>query len=270
MEKFLRATSARRAKGWYHAPPPFWPCNKVLKPNFQSIISQTNSDCSLLSHILAKLLLLDKSYENIFALSIVSALTACPFSINKCAKVSVFYVKTAKIRWRLEAAPPDPRLCPPLLPNPGGATASCAFPPQKISAYATSDICQCVTNVPHDKYITSKTKLTVQNFLSSVDSGIPFALNLGITTKRLKRSILTSICMTNNIIIRGIVRIHASMYSTVSRDIVQSSYLQCLSLILARATFCCSKKTNSCGYIFDESRTKGIQRIVKSMPVFDN
>ena len=50
--------------------PPLWPCNKVLKPNFQSIISQTNNDCSLLSHILAGLLLLNTSYENIFALSI--------------------------------------------------------------------------------------------------------------------------------------------------------------------------------------------------------
>ena len=51
-------------------PPPLWPCNKVLKPNFQSVISQTNNDCSLLSLILAKLLFLDISCENIFALSI--------------------------------------------------------------------------------------------------------------------------------------------------------------------------------------------------------
>ena len=62
--------------------PPLWPCNKVLKPNFQSIISQTNNGCSLLSLILAKLLLLDIRCENIFALSVVTALTAHPFSIK--------------------------------------------------------------------------------------------------------------------------------------------------------------------------------------------
>ena len=39
----------------------------------QSIISQTNNDCSLLSLILAKLLLLDINSENVFALSTVSA-----------------------------------------------------------------------------------------------------------------------------------------------------------------------------------------------------
>ena len=39
----------------------------------QSIISQTDNRCSLLSHILAKLLLLDINSENVFALSIVTA-----------------------------------------------------------------------------------------------------------------------------------------------------------------------------------------------------
>ena len=92
--------------------PPLWPCNKVLKPNFQSIISQTNNGCSLLSLILAKLPLLDVSCENIFALPVVAALTAHPFSIKKCAKMSVFYMKTVKIRWRLGVSPPDPRLWP--------------------------------------------------------------------------------------------------------------------------------------------------------------
>ena len=53
--------------------PPLWLCNKVLKPNFQSIISQTNNGCSLLSLILAKLLLLDINSENVFGLSIVTA-----------------------------------------------------------------------------------------------------------------------------------------------------------------------------------------------------
>ena len=53
--------------------PPLWLSNKVLKPNFQSIISQTNNGCSLLSLILAKLLLLDINSENVFALSIVTA-----------------------------------------------------------------------------------------------------------------------------------------------------------------------------------------------------
>ena len=61
---------------------PLWPCNKVIKPNFQSIISQTNNGGSLLSLTLAKLLLLDISCGNILALSIVTALTARPFSIK--------------------------------------------------------------------------------------------------------------------------------------------------------------------------------------------
>ena len=74
-------------------PSPLWPCNKVLKPNFQSMISQTNNGCSLLSLILAKRLFLDMSWEIIFALSVVTALTARPFSIKKCAKISVFYMK---------------------------------------------------------------------------------------------------------------------------------------------------------------------------------
>ena len=56
--------------------PPLWPCIKVQKPNIQSMISQTNSGCSLFLLILAKLLLLDISSENIFALSIMTALTA--------------------------------------------------------------------------------------------------------------------------------------------------------------------------------------------------
>ena len=81
--------------------PSLWPCNKVLKPNFQSIISQTTNGCSLLSLILAKLLLLDVNCKNIFALSIVTALTARPFSIKNVLERSFYYVKTAKIRWRL-------------------------------------------------------------------------------------------------------------------------------------------------------------------------
>ena len=77
------------ARGGGEGPVPcpllLWPCDNEPKPNFQSIISQTNNDCNLLSHILAKLLLLDTpvSCENIFALSIVTALTACPFLIKK-------------------------------------------------------------------------------------------------------------------------------------------------------------------------------------------
>ena len=116
--------SARR--GGHGAMPPPWPCNKVLKPNFQFIISPANNGCSLLLHILAKPQLLDISCGNIFALSIVTALTACPFSIKKCAKMSVLYVKIVKNRWRLGAtspdplgfqrlgvSPPGPRWCPP-------------------------------------------------------------------------------------------------------------------------------------------------------------
>ena len=72
--------------------PPLWPCNKVLKPNFQSIISQTNNGCSLLSLILAKLLLLDIRCENIFALSVVTALTAHPFLIKKVSQIECFFI----------------------------------------------------------------------------------------------------------------------------------------------------------------------------------
>ena len=47
-------------------PHPLWPSNKKLKPNFQAIISQTDNGCSLLSLILAKLLLLDILATKIF------------------------------------------------------------------------------------------------------------------------------------------------------------------------------------------------------------
>ena len=63
--------------------------NKVLKPKFQFIISQTNNGGSLLSFILAELLLLNRSCENIFALSIMTALTANLFD-KMCVKMSVF------------------------------------------------------------------------------------------------------------------------------------------------------------------------------------
>ena len=99
----------RESHGEYHgAMPPSWPCNKVLKLNFQFIISQANNGCSLLLHILSKPQLLDISCGNIFAVSIVTARTACPFSIKKCAKMNVLYVKIIKIRWRLGATTPDP------------------------------------------------------------------------------------------------------------------------------------------------------------------
>ena len=88
VEKFLCVIGAHREEG-LGTMTPLWPYNMMQKPNFQSIISQTNNDCSLLSLILAKLQLLDISCENIYALSTVIALTACPFSIKKCAKMSV-------------------------------------------------------------------------------------------------------------------------------------------------------------------------------------
>ena len=69
------------------SPFPFWPCNKRLK---------TNNGCSLLSFILAKLLLLDISCENIYASSIATALTACPLSIKKDAKMSDFLCENRK------------------------------------------------------------------------------------------------------------------------------------------------------------------------------
>ena len=75
---------------------PPWPRNKVLKANFQSIISQTNDGCSLLSLIFAQFLLVDMSCENIFAMSIVTALIASSFSVKKCVKISYFLFKNGK------------------------------------------------------------------------------------------------------------------------------------------------------------------------------
>ena len=74
-----------RRKGHGAMAPPLWLCNKVLKPNFQSIIFQTNNGYSLLSLILSKYLLLGISSEYIFALSVVTAFTAClgPFFYPK-------------------------------------------------------------------------------------------------------------------------------------------------------------------------------------------
>ena len=136
----MKTRGARRDEARCHIPL-FGSCNKVLKPNFQSIISQINNGCSLISLILAKLLLLDINCENIFALSIVTALTACPFSEKKYFKMTIFFdVKSVKIYWRLGATPPDPlglrwlgvspphvRLWPPSLPNPGCATGENLF-----------------------------------------------------------------------------------------------------------------------------------------------
>ena len=46
------------------------------------------------------------SCENIYALCLVTAPTACLFSIKQGAKMSVLYLKIVKIHWRL----PDPLL----------------------------------------------------------------------------------------------------------------------------------------------------------------
>ena len=62
----------------------------------------------LFTHFSQASMLFDISCENIFALPIVIALAACPFPIKKCAKTSVFYEKTVKIRWRMGAMPSDP------------------------------------------------------------------------------------------------------------------------------------------------------------------
>ena len=76
---------------------------------------------------------------------------SCPFSLKKCAKMSVFVRENRKNSLaagglapsppsfrRLGAMPPDPPVVPPTFPNPECATALRA-PPQKISAYATAD-----------------------------------------------------------------------------------------------------------------------------------
>ena len=70
--------------------------------------------CSLLSRTLAKLLLLDISCDNIFALSIVTALTAHLFSINKCARMSVFLCENLKYSMAAAAPPPCQILSAPL------------------------------------------------------------------------------------------------------------------------------------------------------------
>ena len=93
--------------------------------NHWSIIFQTDNGWSLFYLILAKLLLLDISCENIFALSVVTALTGCSVSIKKCAMLSVFYVKTVKNCWRLGL---------PSLPNPGCATDRT---PTKLKPHST-------------------------------------------------------------------------------------------------------------------------------------
>ena len=97
-----------------------WACNKVLKPNFQYIIFQTNNGCSLLSLILAKLLILDIRCENISALCVITALTACPFSIKKCAKMNVFLCENRK---NLLATGAQPVVVPPFSK---GTTSGCA------------------------------------------------------------------------------------------------------------------------------------------------
>ena len=54
------------------------------------MISQTNNGCSFLFPYFSQASTLNISCKNIFALSIVTALTACPFLIKKCAKIRVF------------------------------------------------------------------------------------------------------------------------------------------------------------------------------------
>ena len=106
--RFHNRSMHRRTK-----PPPPWPCNVVLKLNFPSIISQTNNGCNLLLLMLAKLLLLDISCENTFALSVVTALPACPFSINKCAKMSDFLRENRENSLVAGGYDAYPRWCPP-------------------------------------------------------------------------------------------------------------------------------------------------------------
>ena len=86
----------RTQEGHGATPPNLRPCNEVRKPRFQFMISQTNNGCSLLSLTLAKFLLVDASCENIFAFSIVTALTACPFSLKMGAKMIAFLYENRK------------------------------------------------------------------------------------------------------------------------------------------------------------------------------
>ena len=110
--------------------PRFGPVKRCYNMNFT--LSQVNIDCRLFSLIL---LLLDKSCERIFALSIVIALSAWSFSIQKTAKMSVFLCQNCEnlladlqCLQRLGASPPDPRLLP--LPPP---LLNCQFSSPHVS-----------------------------------------------------------------------------------------------------------------------------------------
>ena len=69
---------------------PLWPCNKALKPNFQSMISQTNNGCSLLSLILAKPQRLDIMLRKYFCIVHGDCINCMSFFDKKCAKMRVF------------------------------------------------------------------------------------------------------------------------------------------------------------------------------------
>ena len=63
------------------------------------------------------------SCENIYALSIVTAFTACPFSIKKSAKMNVLLCeKMFKISLGAGGFTPRSPVVGPSLPNPGCAT----------------------------------------------------------------------------------------------------------------------------------------------------
>ena len=80
---------------------PLWPCNKMLNPNFQSIIFQTNNGCSLFHlQYFSQASAFRNKLRKYFCVVHSDCITACPFSIKKCAKMSIFYVKTVKTRWR--------------------------------------------------------------------------------------------------------------------------------------------------------------------------
>ena len=65
----------------------------------------------------------------------MTALTAFLFSKKKYAKMSVFYVKTVKIRWLLEVLPPDPVVVP--LCQILGARAPLSWPTSNAVDYET-------------------------------------------------------------------------------------------------------------------------------------
>ena len=121
-----------------HAPS-LWPRNKVLKPNFQSIIFQTNNGCSLF-HLpcISQASAFRHKLRKYFCIVHNDCITAHPFLIKKCAKMSVLCENRKNLlaaggyaprpRWPPGARVFTPRrLSPSPLPKPGCTTGTAYY-----------------------------------------------------------------------------------------------------------------------------------------------